>query len=270
MNSRPQDESSSPALDSLRDALYGAPLSEFLSTRTKLSSQLRAEGKKELAKAVLSLRKPNAVAWALNQLVRRDRELLAKLSDARAVAERAQARGDAAKMRVAIADYRLELDRVVRVASTHMEEAGASPTKEQLRNVRETLESAQQDPEGFGRELAKGWLVRGLGSEEGETEEVAFPEPAPGGNKVPASHSNPEPPSPSPAERAAALARERARREAELALGKATSALADAERRAAEARKRFEEAEGGLAEATNALREAKEKLEAARRAVPKA
>ena len=51
--------------------LYGLPPADFTSARDQLARRLRRDGLREEADAVKGLHKPNAVAWALNQLARR-------------------------------------------------------------------------------------------------------------------------------------------------------------------------------------------------------
>jgi hypothetical protein len=51
------------------DRLYQLPLSEFTSTRDELAKRLRAEGEREQADEIKTLRKPTAAVWLVNQLV---------------------------------------------------------------------------------------------------------------------------------------------------------------------------------------------------------
>jgi hypothetical protein len=60
-------------LDEVTDQLYGVDLDEFAAERARLAKELRAEGRREEAAQVGKLRKPTIAAWALNQLVRRNR-----------------------------------------------------------------------------------------------------------------------------------------------------------------------------------------------------
>src|ERR1700733_9867313 len=124
-----------PPPEAARDALYAAPLSDFTGLRARLAEELRAKGEKALAKTVLALRKPNAAAWGLNQLARRQPERLVALYEARADAEHAQGGGDVANLRARIARYRAELDALVGWVESLLREAGARPTKESLRSV---------------------------------------------------------------------------------------------------------------------------------------
>jgi hypothetical protein len=59
--------------------LYGLPLEEFTPERNALAAEMRAEGDRAGAEAVKALRKPTAAAWAVNQLVRAEPELVEAL-----------------------------------------------------------------------------------------------------------------------------------------------------------------------------------------------
>src|SRR4051794_10486573 len=61
------------------DRLYDLPLSEFTSERNALAAELRASGDHEAAALVKALRKPAAAAWAVNQLVRAEPDLVEAL-----------------------------------------------------------------------------------------------------------------------------------------------------------------------------------------------
>lgn len=86
-------------LASAADELYGAPLAEFVTARTRLEKQARAAGDRQLAAEIRALRKASQAAWAVNQLVRRDPDLLDEVlrlgDDLRA----AQDAGDSAGLR---------------------------------------------------------------------------------------------------------------------------------------------------------------------------
>ena len=55
------------------DRLYAVPPGEFVGRREELARSLRSEGKRESADEVKKLRKPTVAAWAVNQLVRREK-----------------------------------------------------------------------------------------------------------------------------------------------------------------------------------------------------
>ena len=59
--------------DEIVDRLYGLPLAEFTSARNEAASALRKAGQREAAARVKALRKPSAVAAAVNRLVREHR-----------------------------------------------------------------------------------------------------------------------------------------------------------------------------------------------------
>src|SRR3954454_3497082 len=65
--------------DDRMDRLYDLPLSEFTSERNALAAELRASGDHEAAASVKALRKPSAAAWAVNQLVRAEPDLVEAL-----------------------------------------------------------------------------------------------------------------------------------------------------------------------------------------------
>lgn len=63
-------------LESAADELYGQPLSDFVPARTRLEKDARTSGDRTLAAAIRALRKPSQAAWAVNQIVRQNPELL--------------------------------------------------------------------------------------------------------------------------------------------------------------------------------------------------
>src|SRR5207248_2900099 len=79
------------------DDLYGLPLEDFTAARNALAARLKRDGEGEAAASVKALRKPSVPAAVLNQLARREPELVAALLDAgkqlRAAQQRALAGG---------------------------------------------------------------------------------------------------------------------------------------------------------------------------------
>src|SRR5579862_877244 len=100
------DEPRAP--EELRRALIAAPLEEFVALRARMAAELKAKGQREIAQAVLALRKPSAVEWGCSQLEQREPERLGSLRTARDAAERAQSAGDPSRLRAAIGEYRAE------------------------------------------------------------------------------------------------------------------------------------------------------------------
>src|SRR5437764_9645482 len=80
-------------LEDALDELYGAEPSEFVPTRKRLSVSLRDTGDKAGAKVLQGARRPSTSAWALNQLARREPELVESLLDASSALYAAQTRG---------------------------------------------------------------------------------------------------------------------------------------------------------------------------------
>src|SRR4051812_37889877 len=106
-------------LDRAFDALYAADPSEFVALRKQLAADLRAGGDKAGAKVFLTARRPSTSAWALNQLVRRNPELVEQLlASGRALLD-AQTRafaGDRDGMRDAIRGHQAAIDAAARGA----------------------------------------------------------------------------------------------------------------------------------------------------------
>ena len=80
------------------DALYRAPLGEFIAQRNGLAARLRAEQGKDAAAAVKALAKPSGTAWVVNQLFwrhGREFERLMNTGSALRVAQQARLAGRA-------------------------------------------------------------------------------------------------------------------------------------------------------------------------------
>jgi hypothetical protein len=65
-----------PDLDQELDALYSLPLEEFTKARNDLASRLKKAHQDDVAVEVRALKKPGAVAWAANSLVRTEHDLV--------------------------------------------------------------------------------------------------------------------------------------------------------------------------------------------------
>src|SRR5215217_5085042 len=61
-------------LEEVADELYEVAPEDFIALRTTRQDEAKAEGDKALAKAIGSLPKPSAAAWACNLLVRAHRQ----------------------------------------------------------------------------------------------------------------------------------------------------------------------------------------------------
>ena len=64
------------ALETALDELYGSDPAGFVATRKQIAARLRADGARDLAKAVLAARRPSGAAAALNRLAREQPEVI--------------------------------------------------------------------------------------------------------------------------------------------------------------------------------------------------
>jgi hypothetical protein len=140
------------------DRLYAAEPGDFVAERKRLAAALRKEGRKSEAARVLELRKPTGPAWAINQLVRRQREDVDALLAAGAALEQAQAAllgGDRAGFAEA---RRREQDAVKRLRRSAAQALGDRATDATLDRVAATLDAAAVTAAGR-EQLAQGRLV---------------------------------------------------------------------------------------------------------------
>jgi hypothetical protein len=109
-------------LDEQVAQVYGGPLDEFVAARDALVRELRAAGDKERAAEVKALRKPRALAWALDAAGLEAPDTVADLAAAAGAVGAAQS-GDG-DVRAAVADLRAAERRVVEVAAAAAERHG--------------------------------------------------------------------------------------------------------------------------------------------------
>jgi len=137
-----------PNLDHELDELYGLPLEDWTRARNDLVARLKKAHQSEDADAVHALRKPSVVAWAVNQLARREeramRDLLAAGDRLRSVQEDAlRGRGGATEVSRATAAERDAVRRLVSAARELLADRAAPAT---LDRIAQTLRSAAVDP----------------------------------------------------------------------------------------------------------------------------
>jgi hypothetical protein len=128
-----------PDLDADIDRLYQLPFSEFTDARNKLASGAGAR-----AAEIKALQKPNAAAWAVNQLYWGQRKLFDKLVTATERLRAAHAKklsGQNADLPQVQAQHRAVLDAAVGAARKILEEAGDAATPATLTAVTETLDA---------------------------------------------------------------------------------------------------------------------------------
>jgi hypothetical protein len=134
--------------------LYGLQPEEFTPERNALAAELRAEGDREGAAAVKSLRKPTAAAWVVNQLVRAEPDLVEALLGAggelrQAHRQAASGRG-AAQLRAAAEAERSAIEMLMARAPAAI---GRPLTPALVESVRNSLHAASSGDEA--RELVR-------------------------------------------------------------------------------------------------------------------
>jgi len=143
-------EEPSRAPESELDALFAAPLDEFVAVRAEIAKRLADDGRRAEADAVRALRKPPVSVWAVNQLAREREGDITALVEATGRLRGIQAggRGD---FPAASAELQSTLDRLVAASRSVLERAGR-PSDEMVRRVAQTLRAAAvADPEGLRR-----------------------------------------------------------------------------------------------------------------------
>jgi hypothetical protein len=234
------------------DDLYGLPLAEFTPERNALVKRLRSAGKREEADEAGAARKPTVAAWAVNQLVRREKKQLEALISLAAELRKAQAAlvggGEAADVLSLSERERGLVRELVVKAAAILSESGGRASEATLDEVGETLHAAALDEEA-GAAVAGGRLVKerraiglGLGAA-GPAPRRAAPreEARPPARVTNAERRHDEARSAATAARQAAEESERALKRAEREASQAAKAAeqaADRERRAAEALER--------------------------------
>lgn len=154
-------------LEPALDELYGVDLDDFISTRTRLTKELKGAGAKEAAAAFAGARKPVVSAWTINQLARRRRKDVDLLLDAGHRLRQAQSsvlRGeDSGDFAAARSTERAVVARLLETARALLAERGAV-SDSVLEQISETLRAGAVSDDG--RELiARGRLERPFAGE---------------------------------------------------------------------------------------------------------
>ncbi|MBA3350377.1 MAG: hypothetical protein H0T12_07450 [Actinobacteria bacterium] len=233
------------------DELFGLPLEEFTSSRNELAAFVAARGDKAQAREIKSLRKPNVVAWTLNQLSRRHKEKVERLV---ATYGGFEAAPSAKEVRSATESRRQLVTELVDAARDILEEAGSTSRQPTLQKVSQALYAggSEQDREL----LLQARLVSDMGS---PSLDSAFgllspAEEGPAAPSVLEEKLQPLKQEAAEAERSAAELEEAARR-SEAEAERARTELADAEGRARRAATEAEAARSRAAEARIKLEE---------------
>ena len=139
--------------------LYAGDPAGFTERRGALAAQARAAGQAVAAKQITALRKPTYSAWLVNQLVRADPEVAARLTELGQELRSAGAALDGARIRELSQQRRRLVDDLVRQA---LRRPGAGPPSAAVREeLTATFGAALADPEVAGQ-LAAGTLVRAV------------------------------------------------------------------------------------------------------------
>jgi hypothetical protein len=152
--------SDGPTEPAASDELFDLPAGEFVAARDALVRRLRADGAKDDAAAVKSLRRPTLAAWAVNQVVRSQQDVGERLIATATTIQRAQRRALSGvrddRLREASIARRALVEDLVARGATVLAAAGATPTSH-LDDVGRTFEAAATDPDVAAR-VAEGRL----------------------------------------------------------------------------------------------------------------
>lgn len=250
----------SDSLDGALDELYGVDPSDFVATRKRLAGELRSAGEKDAAKSLQEARRPTTAAWALNQLSRRDPELvesfLDRSRDLHAVQVGTRA-GGREEMRDATRAHREALAAATDAALATLESRATDAYRTQ---ILATLHAASVD-EAVSEQLQQGRLIREI------TGSTGFPE-GPALTLVPDLEPAPEPKSKRPPPRRStskeerdAAAAETAQRAEEQRVERERAAAEDLERRRTEAEAEWQVAQDEATGAESAAAAAHERVE---------
>jgi hypothetical protein len=132
--------------------LYGLPLDRFVPERDALVKALRKEGRRDDAAEVAALRKPSVAAWAVNQMIRTQRNAVADLFETGDALQRAHSqllagRGDGNALREALAREREAVSELAEKARGLLDSEGHELTQTMFDRVSETLHAAALDPD---------------------------------------------------------------------------------------------------------------------------
>lgn len=158
---RGDDDEHAAALEEAAEQLYAVALDDFMTTRTELVAQARADGDRALAAAIGRLRKPSAAAWLVNLLAYEAPDELGSLLDLGAAMRKAQSRLSGAELR-RLSQQRHQVVRALATRAHHLaEERGEKVSRGVLDQVGDTLLAALADP-GAAEQVRAGHLATPL------------------------------------------------------------------------------------------------------------
>jgi hypothetical protein len=243
------------------DNLFAAPPAKFIEERKRIVAALKAAGRKDEAKTIEKIPRPSVAVWTVNQIARRDPEVVQRLV---AITGRLQAAAGpeyaaaAAELRQILDDLRGEAVAVLAAAGN--EDAGPHLVQRVIANLRAAAGGGDTRAA-----LEQGRLVRDV--EEQEMTSLfggsAAPIEATAGPLRKAAAPKAKTETPAPDKAADTKAAEKARAKQIAAAEREVKRLRDA---TAAGRKDVERAERTVAAAREALAKAEEKLAADREA----
>jgi tetratricopeptide (TPR) repeat protein len=128
-------------LDDDINALFKAPLTEFIAARKALAARLKKDGFASEAEWVKALAKPSISVWTVNQLYWQHREEFDELIATGRRFRKAQASGKMVNMREALDARREALSHLSDLAIEVLRDAGNNPSLDTLRRISTTLEA---------------------------------------------------------------------------------------------------------------------------------
>jgi hypothetical protein len=135
------------------DELFDLDPGAFVAARDRVAKQLKADGDGDVAASVKALRRPSVGAWAVNQVARRQPDLVAAVVDAGRALAAALDAGDRAGLRLAT---RARRD-AVRAATRAAVDLAGETHRDEIAN---TFEAVVGDEEAAAEVIA-GRLTRG-------------------------------------------------------------------------------------------------------------
>jgi hypothetical protein len=253
-----------PALDEIAERLYAMHPDGFAAARDEQIKQARAEGQRDLARALGQLRKPTLSAWMVNLLWRNQREAMQQLFGLAEGLTAAQANASGEALRALIGHRRQFEGALLRTAELLARHEGVDVTPAMSREVQATLAAALANP-AVAEEVRTGRLVKPFGPNgfgevmvapiTGVAPRPAPPRPSP----IRPAPTDQERATPAPGRGDTAARREPAEEEAER--GRAEAAARAARRE--QAARRMRAAEEAVAAAAEALADDTRAAEAA-------
>ncbi|MBV9048859.1 MAG: hypothetical protein JOY58_11355 [Solirubrobacterales bacterium] len=243
------------------DDLYGLSLDRFIPERNALARSLRKQGRRDEAAQVAALRKPSVAAWAVNQLVRTQREPVAELFAAGDALREAHQQvvsghGGGGSLAAAVRREREAVEALVGAAQGLLDSDGHELTAATIERLSDTLHAGALDLDA--REMVRAARLqhelRHVGLGDG-LEASAPPIPSRSTRQAPAGDKRAQ-----QAERERARARRAAEARARRNADRAARALQSAQERRDRAAQALRDAEAELAQARAQAHEAAREL----------